>query len=106
MCLPESSTVIGLLLLLDFEPSPFFTVAFLQYNRKSRIQMNTKYMYTRKKVKENVDGDKMLECERSQKNFNKIVTSNILLVMVYYLGTCYKSTVQLQVNQGTIILLL
>lgn len=39
--LPESSTVIGLLLLLDFELSPFFTdVAFLQ---QKVTQMNKKY---------------------------------------------------------------
>ena len=30
MLLPESSIVIGFLVLLDFELSPFFTVAFLQ----------------------------------------------------------------------------
>jgi len=40
MLLPESSTVIGFLLLLDFELSPFFTVAFLQ---QEITQMNKKY---------------------------------------------------------------
>ena len=43
--LPESSTVTGLLLLLDFELSPFFSdVAFLQQNKKYRIKAKNIYM--------------------------------------------------------------
>ena len=65
MFLPESSTVIGLLLLLDFELSPFFTVAFLQ---QEKAHTNKNVYTNRIKVKEKA---RMPEVSRSR-NLNLI----------------------------------